>query len=82
MVEIADQKYRICYDSSDINDSRTVSIPKTQPATTVESHERASSSGSLRGATAVGAFALKFAKISNIHPLIVVAGKAVPSWRP
>lgn len=27
------------------------------------------------GATAVGAFALKFAKISNIHPLIVVAGK-------
>lgn len=27
------------------------------------------------GATAVGAFALKFAKLSNIHPLIVVAGK-------
>lgn len=27
------------------------------------------------GATAVGAFALKFAKVSNIHPLIVVAGK-------
>lgn len=28
------------------------------------------------GATAVGAFAIKFAKLSNIHPLIVVAGKA------
>ena len=27
------------------------------------------------GATAVGAFAIKFAKLSNIHPLIVVAGK-------
>ncbi|KAJ5949833.1 hypothetical protein N7454_001417 [Penicillium verhagenii] len=27
------------------------------------------------GASAVGAFALKFAKLSNIHPLIVVAGK-------
>ncbi|KAJ5667740.1 uncharacterized protein N7477_006310 [Penicillium maclennaniae] len=27
------------------------------------------------GATAVGAFALKFAQLSNIHPLIVVAGK-------
>lgn len=27
------------------------------------------------GATAVGAFALKFAKLSNIHPLIVVASK-------
>jgi NADPH:quinone reductase-like Zn-dependent oxidoreductase len=27
------------------------------------------------GATAVGAFALKFAKLSNIHPLIVVAGR-------
>ncbi|KAJ5633290.1 hypothetical protein N7490_009629 [Penicillium lividum] len=30
------------------------------------------------GATAVGAFALKFAKLSNIHPLIVVAGKGIP----
>lgn len=27
------------------------------------------------GATAVGAFAIKFATLSNIHPLIVVAGK-------
>jgi NADPH:quinone reductase and related Zn-dependent oxidoreductases len=27
------------------------------------------------GSTAVGAFALKFAQLSNIHPLIVVAGK-------
>lgn len=27
------------------------------------------------GASAVGAFAIKFAKLSNIHPLIVVAGK-------
>ncbi|KAJ5296341.1 uncharacterized protein N7443_007234 [Penicillium atrosanguineum] len=27
------------------------------------------------GATAVGAFALKFAQLSNIHPLIVVAGR-------
>lgn len=27
------------------------------------------------GATAVGAFAIKFARLSNIHPLIVVAGK-------
>lgn len=27
------------------------------------------------GATAVGGFALKFSKLSNIHPLIVVAGK-------
>ncbi|KAJ5151627.1 hypothetical protein N7492_009922 [Penicillium capsulatum] len=27
------------------------------------------------GATAVGAFAIKFAKLSNIHPLIVVAGR-------
>ncbi|KAF7595971.1 hypothetical protein BBP40_004117 [Aspergillus hancockii] len=30
------------------------------------------------GATAVGAFAIKFANISNIHPLIVVAGKGIP----
>lgn len=27
------------------------------------------------GATAVGAFAIKFAKLSNIHPIIAVAGK-------
>lgn len=27
------------------------------------------------GATAVGAFAIKFARLSNIHPLIVVAGR-------
>lgn len=27
------------------------------------------------GATAVGAFAIKFAQLSNIHPLIVVAGR-------
>lgn len=27
------------------------------------------------GATAVGAFAIKFARLSNLHPLIVVAGK-------
>lgn len=27
------------------------------------------------GATAVGAFAIKFARLSNIHPLITVAGK-------
>ncbi|KAF3398205.1 Protein TOXD [Penicillium rolfsii] len=30
------------------------------------------------GATAVGAFAIKFAKLSNIHPLIVVAGNGIP----
>jgi NADPH:quinone reductase-like Zn-dependent oxidoreductase len=30
------------------------------------------------GATAVGSFAIKFAKLSNIHPLIVVAGKGTP----
>ncbi|KAJ5101304.1 hypothetical protein NUU61_003526 [Penicillium alfredii] len=30
------------------------------------------------GATAVGAFAIKFAKLSNLHPLIVVAGKGIP----
>jgi NADPH:quinone reductase-like Zn-dependent oxidoreductase len=30
------------------------------------------------GATAVGAFALKLARLSNIHPLIVVAGKGIP----
>ncbi|KAJ6158414.1 hypothetical protein N7485_011240 [Penicillium canescens] len=30
------------------------------------------------GATAVGAFAIKFAKLSNIHPIIAVAGKGVP----
>ncbi|KAL3449162.1 chaperonin 10-like protein [Aspergillus insuetus] len=30
------------------------------------------------GATAVGAFAIKLARLSNIHPLIVVAGKGMP----
>ncbi|KAL4733826.1 GroES-like protein [Aspergillus similis] len=30
------------------------------------------------GATAVGAFAIKFAQLSNIHPLITVAGKGSP----
>ncbi|KAL2831704.1 GroES-like protein [Aspergillus cavernicola] len=30
------------------------------------------------GATAVGAFAIKFAQLSNIHPLITVAGKGIP----
>lgn len=30
------------------------------------------------GATAVGAFAIKFAKLSNIHPIITVAGKGIP----
>lgn len=30
------------------------------------------------GAGAVGAYAIKFAKLSNIHPLIVVAGKGIP----
>ena len=30
------------------------------------------------GASAVGAYALKFAKLSNIHPLIVVAGRGAP----
>ncbi|KAJ5618823.1 hypothetical protein N7510_002807 [Penicillium lagena] len=30
------------------------------------------------GATAVGAFAIKFAKLSNIHPIIAVAGKGIP----
>jgi NADPH:quinone reductase-like Zn-dependent oxidoreductase len=30
------------------------------------------------GATAVGAFAIKLARLSNIHPLIVVAGKGIP----
>jgi NADPH:quinone reductase-like Zn-dependent oxidoreductase len=30
------------------------------------------------GASAVGTFVIKFAKLSNIHPLIVVAGKSVP----
>ncbi|KAL3488397.1 chaperonin 10-like protein [Aspergillus germanicus] len=30
------------------------------------------------GATAVGAFAVKLARLSNIHPLIVVAGKGMP----
>ncbi|KAI9730584.1 MAG: hypothetical protein M1834_005827 [Cirrosporium novae-zelandiae] len=30
------------------------------------------------GATAVGAFALKLASLSNIHPLITVAGRGIP----
>ncbi|KAJ5301578.1 hypothetical protein PENANT_c002G10008 [Penicillium antarcticum] len=30
------------------------------------------------GASAVGAFAIQFAKLSNIHPIIAVAGKAAP----
>ncbi|RJE25380.1 Alcohol dehydrogenase GroES-like domain protein [Aspergillus sclerotialis] len=30
------------------------------------------------GATAVGAFAIKFAMLSNIHPIIAVAGKGIP----
>ncbi|CAG7964765.1 unnamed protein product [Penicillium olsonii] len=30
------------------------------------------------GATAVGAFAIKFAQLSNIHPIIAVAGKGAP----
>jgi NADPH:quinone reductase-like Zn-dependent oxidoreductase len=30
------------------------------------------------GASAVGAFAIKFAKLSNIHPIIAVAGKGAP----
>ncbi|KAL2824586.1 GroES-like protein [Aspergillus pseudoustus] len=30
------------------------------------------------GATAVGAFAIKLAALSNIHPLIVVAGRGIP----
>lgn len=30
------------------------------------------------GASAVGAYAIQFAKRSNIHPLIVVAGKGIP----
>jgi NADPH:quinone reductase-like Zn-dependent oxidoreductase len=30
------------------------------------------------GATAVGAFAIKLARLSNLHPLIVVAGKGIP----
>ncbi|KAL4953779.1 chaperonin 10-like protein [Aspergillus filifer] len=30
------------------------------------------------GATAVGAFAIKLASLSNIHPLITIAGKGIP----
>ena len=30
------------------------------------------------GASAVGAFAIKFAQLSNIHPIIAVAGKGAP----
>lgn len=30
------------------------------------------------GATAVGAFAIKLATVSNIHPIIAVAGKGIP----
>ncbi|KAJ0419676.1 chaperonin 10-like protein [Aspergillus carlsbadensis] len=30
------------------------------------------------GATAVGAFTIKLARLSNIHPLIVIAGKGIP----
>ncbi|KAL4917376.1 chaperonin 10-like protein [Aspergillus aurantiobrunneus] len=30
------------------------------------------------GATAVGAFAIKFAQVSNIHPIITVAGRGIP----
>lgn len=33
------------------------------------------------GATAVGAFAIKFAQLSNIHPIIAVAGKGIPFVR-
>lgn len=31
------------------------------------------------GATAVGAFAIKLAKLSNIHPIIAVAGRGIPT---
>lgn len=30
------------------------------------------------GASAVGAFAIKFAQLSNIHPIIAVAGRGIP----
>ncbi|KAJ6153625.1 chaperonin 10-like protein [Penicillium chermesinum] len=63
------------YDPSRRHDSCGRPIPDIKTASSLEPDLTATAADRLRGATACGAFAIKFAKLSNIHPLLVVAGR-------